>query len=111
MPRFLPGSLRDHNDATLLPATSQSFWLNGSALEYPSFDNAESLVKRLARSGMLSRDPMVEDTLLRRQQDCPCVPHNATSCDPRASRMPRFARSNEHDMQRSCSRRVFRSWM
>ena len=57
MPRFLPGSLRDHNNVTLPPAAGQSFWLNGSALEYPSFDNAESLVKRLAKSAILSRDP------------------------------------------------------
>jgi AraC-like DNA-binding protein len=69
MPRFLPGSLRDHNDVTPPPATGQCFWLNGSALEYPSFDNAESLVKRLAKSGMLSRDPIVEDTLLRRPRE------------------------------------------
>lgn len=69
MPQFLPGSLRDHNDVTLPPATGQSFWLNGSALEYPSFDNAESLVKRLAKSGFLSRDPIVEDTLLRHPRE------------------------------------------
>jgi AraC-like DNA-binding protein len=69
MPRFLPGSLRNHNDVTLPPATGQSFWLNGSALEYPSFHNAESLVKRLAKSGILSRDPIVEDTLLRRPRE------------------------------------------
>lgn len=69
MPRFLPGSLSDHNDVTLPPATGQSFWLNGSALEYPSFDNAESLVKRLAKSGILSRDLVVEDTLLRRPRE------------------------------------------
>ena len=67
--RFLPGSLRDHNDVTLAPATGQSFWLDGSALEYPSFDNAESLAKRIAKSGMLSRDPIVEDTLLRRPRE------------------------------------------
>lgn len=69
MPRLLPGSLRDHNDVTLPPATNQSFWLNGSVLEYPSFDNAESLVSRLAKSGILSRDPIVEDTLLRRKRE------------------------------------------
>jgi AraC-like DNA-binding protein len=69
MPRFLPGSLRDHNDVTLPPAAGQSFWLDGSALEYPSFDNVESLVKRLAKSGMLSRDPIVEDTMLRRPRE------------------------------------------
>lgn len=66
MPRFLPGSLRDHRDVTLPPATGHSFWLNGSALEYPDFDNAETFVKRLAKSGILLRDPIVDDTLQRR---------------------------------------------
>jgi len=69
MPRFLPGSLRDHKDVTLPPATGHSFWLNGSALEYPDFDNAETFVKRLAKSGILSRDPIVDDTLLRRPRE------------------------------------------
>ncbi len=69
MPRFLPGSLRDHNDVTLPAATRRSFWLNGSAVEYPSFDNAEAFVKRLAKSGILSRDFMVENTLLRRPRE------------------------------------------
>ena len=66
MPRFLPGTLRDHRDITLPPATGHSFWLNGSALEYPDFDNADTFVKRLAKSGILARDPLVEDTLQRR---------------------------------------------
>src|SRR5262249_12074789 len=66
MPRVLPGILRDHNDVTLPPATGRSFWLNSSALEYPDFDNAETLIERLTKSGLLSRDPVVEDTLLRR---------------------------------------------
>lgn len=65
MPRFLPATLRDHRDVTLPPATDHSFWLNGSALEYPDFDNAETFVKRLAKSGVLARDPIVEDTLQR----------------------------------------------
>ena len=69
MPRFLPGSLRDHNDVTLPPATGRSFWLNGSALEYPDFENAETFVKKLAKSGILSRDPIVDDTLLRRPRN------------------------------------------
>ena len=64
--RFLPDSLRDHKDVTLLPATGRSFWLNGSAVEYPNFANAETFVGHLAKSGMLSRDPIVEDTLQRR---------------------------------------------
>jgi AraC-like DNA-binding protein len=66
MPRFLPGSLRDHKDVTLPSAASRSFWLNGSALEYPDFENAEIFVKRLVKLGILSRDPVVQDTLLGR---------------------------------------------
>jgi AraC-like DNA-binding protein len=66
MPRFLPGSLRDHKDVTLPSATSRSFWLNGSALEYPDFNNAEIFVERLVKMDILSRDPVVRDTLLRR---------------------------------------------
>lgn|SRR5215467_460955 len=69
MPRFLPGGLCNHHDVMLPPATGRSFWLNGSALEYPSFDNAEIFVKRLAKSGILSRDPVVEDTLLGRPSE------------------------------------------
>lgn len=66
IPAFLPGSLRDHCNVTLEPATRQSFWLNGSVLEFPSFENAESLVQRLVRSGILARDSTVECTLLQR---------------------------------------------
>ena len=66
MPRFLPGSLLDHKDVTLPSATGRSFWLNGSALEYPDFENAETFVERLVKSGILSRDRVVVDTLLRR---------------------------------------------
>ena len=69
IPRFLPQSLRDHNDVTLPPATARSFWLNSSALEYPGFDNAETFVGRLVKSGILSRDPLVEGTLLRRPRE------------------------------------------
>ena len=67
MPRFLPATLRDHRDVTLPSATGgHTFWLDGSALEYPDFDNAETFVKRLAKSGILALDPIVEDTLQRR---------------------------------------------
>ena len=66
LPRFLPGSLLDDRDVTLPSATGRSFWLNGSALEYPDFENAETFVERLVKSGILSRDRVVVDTLLRR---------------------------------------------
>jgi AraC-like DNA-binding protein len=63
MPRFLPGSLRDQNDVTLPGATSRSFWLNSSAWQYPDFGNAETFVKRLAKTGVISRDPAVDAAL------------------------------------------------
>jgi len=66
MSRFLPGTLRDHRDVTLPPATGHSFWLNCSVFEYPDFDNAETFVERLVKSGVLAHDPIVEDTLQRR---------------------------------------------
>ena len=69
MANFLPLSLRNHNDVTLPPATSRSFWLYGSALEYPSFDNAETFVKRLMKPGLLRRDSVVEDTIDRRPRE------------------------------------------
>lgn len=45
---------------TQLPlAASQSFWLQGSAWQFPSFDNTESFVERLVRHDLLACDPVV----------------------------------------------------
>jgi hypothetical protein len=66
MPSLRPGELRDRNDVTLPNATSRSFWLNGSALEYPDFENAETFVKRLVHDGLIVADPTV-DAVLRGQ--------------------------------------------
>ena len=63
MPQFLPGSLRDRSDITLPDATGRSFCLNGSAWQYPDFENAETFVKRLAKAGMISRDSTVDAAL------------------------------------------------
>jgi len=65
MPRFLPGSLRDQKDVTLPDATSRSFWLNGSAWQYPDFNNAETFIKRLLKAGLISRDSAVDAALQR----------------------------------------------
>lgn len=65
MPWFPPGALRDQNDVTLPDASSRSFWLNGSSVEYPDFENAEVFVKRLATAGMLEYAPLVDETLKR----------------------------------------------
>jgi len=63
MPQLLPGSLRDQNDVTLPDASSCSFWLSGSAWQYPDFDNAEVFVRRLAKAGLISLDPRIDAIL------------------------------------------------
>ncbi len=50
-------------DIDLPPAASQSFWLNGSAWEVPTFDNADTFVERLIREGLLTHDPIVNSVL------------------------------------------------
>src|SRR5215208_45415 len=53
-------ALLDRQDATLPEASSNSFWLHGSAWELPTFENADVFVGRLIRQGILVRDPVVE---------------------------------------------------
>lgn len=59
MPELRPGFLRDLNTVTLPCATQRSFWLHGSSWEYPDFDNAETFVRRLMRSGLIVADPAI----------------------------------------------------
>ncbi len=66
MPLLRPGDLSNRKDVTLPALSSRSFELNGSAWEYPSFENAETFVKRLLRDGLIAADPAVE-TALRNQ--------------------------------------------
>ena len=61
MPMLRPGDLRDRNDVTLPDATSRSFWLQGSAWEYPDFENAETFVDRLVRDGLIVVDALVKN--------------------------------------------------
>jgi len=61
--QFPPVMLSDRRDVTLPGAGTRSFWLNGSAWEFPDFENADTFVARLARKGMLARDASVEASL------------------------------------------------
>ena len=63
MPRFTPGALKDRRDVTLPGATNHSFWLEGSAWDFPDFENADTFVQRLARKGLIVRDFAVDATL------------------------------------------------
>lgn len=63
---FMPHlPVRDFLDIeTPLPeASSRSFWLKGSAWQFPDFDNVETFVDRLVREGVLVRDPVVDEAL------------------------------------------------
>ena len=63
MPRLPPGELSDRRDVTLSDASTRAFWLNGSAWEYPDFENADTFVTRLARQGIIARDFAVDAML------------------------------------------------
>jgi hypothetical protein len=63
MPLIPNGSLRDRNDLTLPEASGRTFYLNGSAWEYPSFENAETFVKRLIKKELIVMDTCVENAL------------------------------------------------
>jgi len=69
LPELRPGALRDRHDVTLPGAASRSFWLNGSACDYPDFENADTFIARLARKGVLVRDPVVEAAWRGEPQD------------------------------------------
>ena len=63
MPDLLPISLLDKHDVNLPEATGQSFWLDGSTWEFPTYENADTFVNRLVRAGLLVRDPLVDDVM------------------------------------------------
>jgi Helix-turn-helix domain len=68
MPHLPARNLLDRRDVTLPEATDQSFWLNGSAWEYPDFENAETFVNRLVHEGLIAVDLPVNAALQGRPQ-------------------------------------------
>jgi AraC-like DNA-binding protein len=63
LPDLPPGGLLDRQDVNVPAGTGKSFWLCGSTWEFPTFENADTFVDRLARAELLVRDPLVEDVL------------------------------------------------
>lgn len=69
--RLKPGTFLAHLpacklvDSTLnLPlATNKTFWLGGSAWQFPDYDNADTFVEWLVREGLLVREPIVGEVL------------------------------------------------
>ena len=68
MPHLPVANLIDRQDVALPGATGRSFWLNGSAWDYPRFENAETFVARLVQSGLVVRDSAVDAALRDERQ-------------------------------------------
>lgn len=68
-----PGAFLPHlpvrslvDDLVNLPAASNNtFWLGGSAWQFPNYENTDTFVDRLVHEGLLVRDPIVEAALQR----------------------------------------------
>jgi AraC-like DNA-binding protein len=58
--------LKDRNDVTLPNATNRSFYIYGSAWDFPTFDNADAFIARLVREGLLAMDPLIGETMAGR---------------------------------------------
>ena len=65
----LPTSTLVDEDVDLPDASSKSFWLNGSAWQFPSYENADTFVDRLVRQDLLARNPVVEAALQGQLKD------------------------------------------
>ena len=69
--RFKPGTFLPHLPArmlvdstvTLPQASSKSFWLAGSVWQLPDYENADTFVDWLVRSGLLVREPLIAEAL------------------------------------------------
>ncbi len=59
----LPTSKLLNGGINLPEASSKSVWLQGSAWEIPTFDNADTFIENLVRDGLLVREPIVEAAL------------------------------------------------
>jgi hypothetical protein len=69
MPLIRSSEFRDRNDVILPNATSRSFWLNGSAWELPTFENAETFAERLVRRSVIQEDRIAKAAIQGEIQD------------------------------------------
>ena len=59
MPDF-PINQRVNSEVALPEAGSKSFWLNGSAWQFPDYDNIDTFINRLVKRDLLIREPIVD---------------------------------------------------
>ena len=62
MPHMPTKNILD-SETPLPGAACHSFWLDSSTWQFPDFENVETFVDRLARTGTLTRDPMIAPVL------------------------------------------------
>lgn len=60
---LLPARQLVDGEINLPYAASHSFWLHGSAWQFPDYDNADTFIDRLVRHGLLVREPIVDAAL------------------------------------------------
>lgn len=63
MPHLSLKTIMDRADLPLPDAANQSFWLNSSTWQYPTFENADTFLNQLVHEGILMHDPMVNAAL------------------------------------------------
>lgn len=63
MPHLPLQQVMNRRDSTPSLASERSFWLNGAAWQIPDFENADTFVQRLTRTGILAHDPVVDAAL------------------------------------------------
>jgi hypothetical protein len=56
-------------ERTLPDASSHSFWLKGSAWQFPDYENADTFVQKLVHEDVLAYDPLVNAVLQAKPQD------------------------------------------
>jgi hypothetical protein len=59
----LPGKEIVEKETHLPGASSRSFWLKGSAWQFPDYDNADTFVQKLVREEVLAYDPLINAVL------------------------------------------------
>jgi AraC-like DNA-binding protein len=75
--RFKLGAFMPHLPARefidveeVLPgASSRSFWLKGSAWQFPNYENVDTFIEKMVREEILVRDPLVKAVLQDQPQD------------------------------------------
>jgi hypothetical protein len=63
MPELSVARIIDRQDVDLPHVSTRSFWLDGATWEYPTYENAEVFVQRLAQRGVIGREPVVDGVL------------------------------------------------